>query len=92
MASRHFGLCHPADARTIGNAKLYLSRAKKFFALGHQNFGRVWAGSGLRQAYCDGVKADSWRKQVGRGNSGGGRAASEGIGVDPRLVFECFVC
>ena len=31
-------------------------------------------------------------KQVGRRYGGGGRAVSEGVGVDPRSAFGCFIC
>lgn len=44
----------------IANARLHLGRAEEFFALGHQNFGRVWAASGLRQAYALNTPANSF--------------------------------
>ena len=50
---------YDAAARSIANAKLHLGRAEEFFALGHQNFGRVWAASGLRQAYPPNTPANS---------------------------------
>ncbi|MCJ1348791.1 hypothetical protein MMC31_007024 [Peltigera leucophlebia] len=46
-------------AKTIANAKLHLSRAEEFSALGHQNFGKVWVASGLRQAYPPSTPANS---------------------------------
>lgn len=39
------------NATDIAKTKEDLRRAEEFFALGHQNYGKVWAASGLRQAY-----------------------------------------
>lgn len=48
------------NARDIAKTKEDLRRAEEFFALGHQNFGKVWAASGLRQAYPPSTPAHSF--------------------------------
>lgn len=47
-------------ARTIEKTRLQLTRAEEFFALGHQKLGKVWAASGLRQAYPPSTPAHSF--------------------------------
>ena len=37
------------------------------------------------------MKVELRTKQIGRRHSGGGRAVSEGVGVDLNLSFGCFV-
>lgn len=47
-------------SRDIAKKKEDLNNAEEFFALGHQNFGKVWAASGLRQAYPPSTPAHSF--------------------------------
>lgn len=48
------------NARDIAKTEEDLHRAEEFFALGHQNFGKVWAASGLRQAFPPSTPAHSF--------------------------------